>query len=86
MKIRFILIMALLLTVVFFTLQNTELVAVRFLLWEFQLSRALLIFLAFTVGVIVGLFMGSTAKCGKEKPPTIIPPTPKDAYDRNANP
>jgi len=59
MKSRLTLVMILLLIVVTFTLQNTELVNIQFLLWNFEISRALLIFLVFTVGVLLGLFTAS---------------------------
>jgi len=59
MKVRVIFSMLVLLLVVFFTLQNTETVQISFLVWNFTLSRALMIFLVFAVGFLLGFFLGS---------------------------
>ena len=48
--------LGLLILVVLFTLQNTETVPISFLFWEFRISRALVIFMVFVVGVLVGIF------------------------------
>lgn len=40
--------------VVLFIIQNVAVVEVRFLFWTMQISKALLIFLLFAVGVIMG--------------------------------
>jgi len=48
--------LGLLVLVVLFTLQNTETVPISFLFWEFRISRALMIFMVFVIGVLVGLF------------------------------
>ena len=47
----------LVLMVVIFTLQNTEVVTTRFLFFDFSLSRALMIFLLFCAGVLTGWVM-----------------------------
>ncbi len=44
----------LLILVVIFTLQNTEVIALNFLAWQFSISRALLLFLVLAIGIIVG--------------------------------
>lgn len=49
----------LILLVVIFTLQNTEVVTTRFLFFHFSLSRALMIFLLFCAGVLTGWVMHS---------------------------
>ncbi len=46
----------LLILVALFILQNTETVPISFLFWEFRISRALMIFMVFVIGVLVGLF------------------------------
>jgi len=51
--------LGLLILVVLFTLQNTETVPISFLFWEFHISRALMIFMVFVIGVLVGLFASS---------------------------
>jgi putative membrane protein len=40
--------------VVLFTLQNTQVVEVRFLFWKLGMSRVLLIFLLLAVGAVLG--------------------------------
>ena len=44
--------------VVVFTLQNTQVVEVRFLFWKLGMSRVLLIFLLLAVGAILGWVAG----------------------------
>ncbi len=44
----------LLLVVVIFTAQNYEVVVIRFLGWSLTMSRAVIIFLAFFIGVLIG--------------------------------
>ena len=51
--------MGLLILVALFILQNTETVPISFLFWEFRISRALMIFMVFVIGVLVGLFSSS---------------------------
>lgn len=72
MKSRLTLIMALLLFVVLFTLQNTDVVNIQFFIWSFELSRALMIFLVFTVGILIGLFLGSYQRHKENR--TMPPP------------
>lgn len=51
---------AVLLFIIFlFIVQNTDVVTVKFLLWGFAISRALLIFLMAIAGFIVGWFIRS---------------------------
>jgi len=45
---------ALLLVVVTFTAQNAEVTEIRFLGWSFVLSRAVVIFLALVIGILIG--------------------------------
>lgn len=51
--------MVLLILVVILTLQNAEIIFVRFLFYQFSMSKALLIFIVFSVGLIVGWFLRS---------------------------
>ncbi len=46
-----------LILVVVFTLQNTEQVEITFLLWHISLSRALMLFLVFTLGLLTGFVL-----------------------------
>ncbi len=57
MKAKLSFVMVLLLMVVIFTVQNAETVTITFFLWQFTLSRALMFFLIFAVGVLLGFFL-----------------------------
>ncbi len=46
--------LSLLILVVIFTIQNVEIVQINFLMWNFSISRALMIFLVFSIGTLVG--------------------------------
>ncbi|MBU0965477.1 MAG: LapA family protein [Proteobacteria bacterium] len=59
MKTKLGLAMALLLGVIIFTLQNTEMISIRFLFWQFSLSRALMLFLVLGIGILLGFLLGS---------------------------
>ncbi|MBU0673720.1 MAG: LapA family protein [Proteobacteria bacterium] len=72
MKSKATAITILLLLVVVFTLQNTEDVSLRFLFWSFSLARALMVFLILSVGMVIGLFIGSLSR----RPP--LPNHPQD--------
>ena len=56
-KVAFVILLGLLLLVII--LQNTQVVAVRVLFWEIQMSRLLLIVLAAAVGFIGGYVVAS---------------------------
>ena len=43
--------------VVIFIIQNLEIVEISFLFWTLSISRALMIFLIFSVGVILGIIL-----------------------------
>ncbi len=51
--------LTLLIIVVVFTIQNVEIVAIKFLFWELAISRALMIILVLTVGILIGWFLSS---------------------------
>lgn len=46
--------LSLFLLLVIFTLQNTAIVDIWFLIWKFSISRALLLFLVLSVGMVLG--------------------------------
>ncbi len=78
MKFKLSLSIALLLLVVIFTLQNTEIVTIKFLIWDMEISRALLIFLLLGIGIVIGSILGSARTKGpaakttsKEWPDTL---------------
>ena len=53
-KLKFILILLLVAAVILFTLQNTDVVQVHFLLWTLALSQVVLIFALLLIGMAVG--------------------------------
>ena len=58
MKAKVVFALILVLLVVVFTLQNTEVVEINFVFWHFAMSRALLIFIVLGVGILIGLLGG----------------------------
>ncbi|MBT8100074.1 MAG: LapA family protein [Gammaproteobacteria bacterium] len=56
MKLRLILTLVLLLIVGIFMVQNAALVEIRFLFWQFGISRSLLVMLMLLIGVVIGWF------------------------------
>jgi uncharacterized integral membrane protein len=56
---RLVLGLVLMIAVVIFTLQNTDIVSIRFLFWQLSLSRALMIFVLLGAGIIIGWIAGS---------------------------
>jgi len=69
MKVKIILGLTLVVLVVLFTLQNTEVVALRFLWWEFAMSRILMFLLIFAVGLLTGFLLGSHFRSRPTVPP-----------------
>ncbi len=67
MNYKIIVSMILLFLVLLFTLQNTEPVALSFFFWEFALSRALMFFLIFSAGVLLGYLLGLTQRDRRTK-------------------
>ena len=53
--------------VVIFTVQNAEVVEVRFLLWTGSMSRALLLFLVFVGGLLTGWLLSTFAHLRREQ-------------------
>ena len=66
MQIRLIAAGSLLLLVVLFTLQNAEVVSIRFLFWGFSMSRVILLFLVFAFGVGAGWIIHGVARARGE--------------------
>lgn len=61
MKLKAYLAVGLLGCLLIFVLQNTEMVSIRFLIWQFTLSRALLVLVIFLAGILGGYLLGSLA-------------------------
>ena len=64
-KLALILILVALITI--FIVQNVSVVEIRFLFWNLFLSRALLIFCSFMIGVLSGWILNSYLRYRKEK-------------------
>ncbi|MFC1624398.1 lipopolysaccharide assembly protein LapA domain-containing protein [Candidatus Omnitrophota bacterium] len=54
MNWKWIIVLILMLILVIFTTQNYEVVDIRFLLWSFSTSRAIIIFGTLVIGIIIG--------------------------------
>jgi uncharacterized integral membrane protein len=67
MRGKLILGITLLILVVVFTLQNTSTVEIRFLAWQFTLSRALLLFLVLAIGIIIGWAVSAVSEREKHR-------------------
>jgi len=57
MKAKTIIILVLAVLLIIFALQNTELIHVKCLFWGINVPLALLIFVCFAVGVIIGIIL-----------------------------
>ena len=55
MNWKLIILLVLSIVLVIFAVQNYEVVSIQFLFWSFQTSRAIILFGAFIIGVLVGL-------------------------------
>lgn len=54
LQFKFYALLALVLLIVLFTVQNAAVVTINFLFWEFSVSRALMIFFVLIIGIIIG--------------------------------
>ncbi|MBI4721086.1 MAG: LapA family protein [Chitinivibrionia bacterium] len=61
-KTKLIIGISLLVLVLVFIVQNTDVVTVEFLFWGLSISRALLIFLTAITGIIIGWFLRSVIR------------------------
>ncbi len=75
MKASWFFVIFLLILVAVFSVQNAEVMTVRFLLWEVTLSAALVIQLAAVLGALVGLIVGARSR-RKPAPPIVEQPVP----------
>ncbi len=66
MSFKWILIIVLFLIVVIFTAQNNAVTPIKFLIWSFEMSRALIIFFSMVIGIIIGASLKLLTK-GKKK-------------------
>lgn len=82
MKLSWLFVIALLVVVAVFSVQNAEPMTVRFLGWQFAMSAALVIQIAAVLGAIVGLGCGAWSRRSdrrRERPePNLVVPTAPD--------
>ncbi len=62
MKAKAIVIIILIVLIIIFVLQNTETVLVNLWFWDLSIPRALLLFVCFAMGLIIGLLIPSSRK------------------------
>ncbi len=62
MRIKLILSLVLLFIITLFAVQNAAVVTIKFLVWELDISQALMIFLTFAIGLVIGLFIPSVLR------------------------
>lgn len=62
MKLKTLLALAFATIVVIFSLQNSEVTDVKFLLWKLSMSRVLIILGSFGIGVLVGILVSMKRK------------------------
>ena len=68
MQLKLVLILVLACLAVVFVVQNVTLVEVRFLGWSLSMTLSLLIFLLFSIGVIVGSLLQSYWRYRRKAP------------------
>jgi len=57
MKLKTIIVLLFIGLIVIFSLQNTEVIDVKFFIWKISLSRVLMILGSFSIGVLVGILL-----------------------------
>ena len=68
MNWKWIIVFFLLLILVIFATQNYEIVEIKFLLWSFKTSRAIIILLALLVGILIGWITTIMRKNKRKEP------------------
>ncbi|MCK0158460.1 LapA family protein [Cellulophaga sp. F20128] len=62
MKFKTIIVLLFIGLIVIFSLQNAEVIDVKFFLWKISLSRVLIILGSFAIGVLVGILLSMKRK------------------------
>ncbi len=68
MKAKAIVIIILIVLIIIFVLQNTEMVKVNLWFWDINIPGALLLFVCFAIGLIIGLLIPSSRKSKSPEP------------------
>ena len=69
MRFKILMVLVLMLLVAVFSVQNAEMISVRFLHWQFAMSQALVIMLTAFCGGLAGMIAGAVA--ARRKPPRL---------------
>ena len=85
MNWKLILLLVLFLLAVIFTAQNHEAVEIHFLFWSFLISKAIIIFLSFFVGVVIGLSTSILIKKKKQAVPKLKTEKKLPQKENNSN-
>jgi putative membrane protein len=57
MRIRIFITLVLAILLVIFTIQNSEIVAIKLFFWKFEITEALLIIFCIIIGLLIGLLI-----------------------------
>jgi putative membrane protein len=68
MKTKVFVIALLAVLLIIFVLQNTEMVIINLFFWDLSIPRALLVFVCFAMGLVIGLLIPSSGKSEQEIP------------------
>lgn len=82
MKLSWLFVIFLLVVVAVFSVQNAGMITVRFLVWEFSLSSALVIQLAALLGGLVGLVVGAWSRRSGRVAPAPPPSTSTESFSQ----
>ena len=67
MNVKLLIVLILAGLLVLFIIQNVAVVEIQFLFWSASISRSLLMFIVFGVGIITGWFLKSFLRSDKKK-------------------
>ena len=79
MKLKLLLALLVMLTVALFSVQNAEVITVRFLHWSFALSQALVILLSAFCGALAGLIIGAFGARKPRAPSSVMESSPRQS-------
>ena len=74
MNLKLLFVLFLMLVVALFSVQNAEVITVRFLTWQFTMSQALVIMLTAFCGALGGAIAGAVTTRRKPERPAEPPP------------
>lgn len=83
MRVRSVVIIVLLLLFLIVVVQNTEVVSIRLLFWDFSMSRIILLALSLAVGIVVGFLFGRPWRKQSQYAISRESPEPQDKNGQN---